>query len=448
MTRREWLTLVGRLGVIGAAAAVGIGSHAHAVTRPLASLNPLFLNVSPRPVASSRTEPRLVTNLLSRGNGSSSYGHDRYRKDATSSWGDFPSGTAGVTWGYNVDGGQWFEVTSTAGVLERVWASVSFQAVVGETYLVSFTVDSKTGTHLWNNAELTAATFTGGTTAVNNPSPGRYVLGGRCTVGGTCTVRMGIGTSNVNPNNATIRFSNVMVERVPEGTSYPGEYVRPGDQHVFNYTRSGSVASGAVGTPTHGTPYDVPRRSSVLVLGDSFANDPGDYPDWLRWHLRGKPIAVNGLGVAGNAIAAITSQIADGVSRLATSPTAVPYTLCLAHGGVNDVNGNRTLAQMQADRLAQIAAIEAAGMLPVLLTTSPLNASTAGQQTVMDGYNAWLKTLGYPLYDLFTDASDGNADFKSTWGSVDGVHPSSAFGAGFYTMGQRLADLIMLVGDR
>lgn len=409
------------------------------------ALPSLYLNVPPRPARLG--VPRIVTSLLGRGNGSTTFGYDRYRKHASSSWGDFPADTAAVTWGYDSDGGQWFQCASEAGVLMRVWASVSFTAVVGETYLVSVTVDSKTGTHVSNNMDLAGGpTFTGGVSAINDPAPGRYVLGGRCTAGGTCTVRLGIGTSNNNNNTSTIRFSNVMVERVPAGTTYPSEYVRPGDQKAFNFTRTGTVTSGAVGAATHGTPYTVSTSSSVLILGDSFANDPGDFPSWIRTLTQGMPVATCGLGVAGAAIAAITDQIAAEVARTSTSPAALPFSLCIAHGGVNDVNSNRTLAQMQTDRLAQIAAIKAAGMSPILLTCPPLNAATAGQQAVMDGYNAWLKTLSYPVYDLFADADDGNDDFKTSWGSGDGVHPGTAWGQGAHIMARRLTDMIFLAG--
>lgn len=446
MTRREWLTLVGRLGVIGAAAAVGLGTPARAQNRLVATLNPLYLNVSPRPVVSSRTAPRLVENLLSGGNGVV-FGYDRYYKGAGSDWGDFPTNTTSITWGYNADGGQWFEVATTTAGVNRVWAALSFTAVAGETYLLSFTVDSKTGSHANGNASLATGTFTGGTVLLNNPSPGRYALGGLCTVGGSIQVRLGIGVNSTNAADATIRYSNVMVERVPKGQTYPNEYVRPGDQQVFGYTRSSVVTSGLEGTPTVGSTYAIPTRSSVLVLGDSFANDATDFPGKLRIALRGKPIAVNFYGVAGARIDQITDQIASGQARQALTPTASPYTLCIAHGGVNDVAQGNTLATAQSRRLAQIAAVEAAGMRPILLTIPPYNPASAGQQTIIDGYNAWIKTLGYPLYDLYADANDGAGDFKASWDASDGVHPGSDSGEGYDIMGQRLADLIMLIGD-
>lgn len=101
---------------------------------------------------------------------------------------------------------------------------------------------------------------------------------GLCTAGGTIQVRLGIGVNSTNAADATIRYSNVMVERVPKGQTYPNEYVRPGDQQVFAYTRTSVVTSGLEGTPTIGSTYAIPTRSSVLVLGDSFANDATDFP--------------------------------------------------------------------------------------------------------------------------------------------------------------------------
>jgi hypothetical protein len=66
----------------------------------------------------------------------------------------------------------------------------------------------------------------------------------------------------------------------------------------------------------------------------------------------------------------------------------------------------------------------------------------------MDAFNAWTKTLGYPVYDLFSDATDGSSDFKTSWGSGDGVHPGQSWTDGSAIMGQRLADLLMLIGDK
>lgn len=446
MRRRDFLGLAGKLGVMGAASLVP--SWAHSVTRPAVPSHPLYLNASARPSLSTRQAPRLVENIMSGGNGVV-FGYDRYYKGTGSDWGDFPTNTPAITWGYTVDGGQWFECATTTAGVNRVWAALSFTAVAGETYFLSFTVDSKTGSHSNFNAALSTGTFTGGTVQVNNPSPGRYALGGLCTVGGAINVRLGIGTNSTNAADATIRYSNVMVERVPLGRTYPSEYVRPGDQQVFAYSRTSTITSGAESAVTVGSIYVVPRMSSVLVLGDSFANDPGlDFPWWIRKSLGNVPIAVNAYGVAGARIEEITTQIASGFARQATTPTASPYTVCIAHGGVNNIAQGKTLAEAQTYRVAQISAIEAAGMRPILVTIPPYNPASAGQQTSIDAYNTWLKTLGYPLYDLYADANDGSGDFKTLWASGDGVHPGTAYGQGAHIMGQRLADLIQMIGDR
>lgn len=74
------------------------------MARPSITLPSLYLNTRLRPVVSSRTAPRRVENLLV-GLNPINYGFERYYKNALSSWGDFPTDTANVTWGYNVDGG-------------------------------------------------------------------------------------------------------------------------------------------------------------------------------------------------------------------------------------------------------------------------------------------------------------------------------------------------------
>ena len=414
-----------------------------------AALTPfsLFVNTPPRASRLALTAPRLVENLLSGGNGAV-FGYDRYYKGTGSDFGDFPTNTPAITWGYNVDGGQWFEVATTAAGVTRAWAQLGFTAVAGETYLLSFTVDSKTGTHANGNVSLVTGTFTGGTTLLTNPSPGRYAVGGFCTVGGAIQVRMGIGVNSTNAADSTIRYSNIMVERLPKGRTYPNEYVRPGDQQVFAYTRTSTITSGAESAVTVGATYSISPRSSILVLGDSFANDATDFPGKLRISLRQYPIAVNFYGVPGARIEEITTQIASGFARQALTPTAAPYTMCIAHGGVNDVAQGKTLVSAQAARLEQIDAIKAKGMIPLLLTIPPYNAANAGQQTIIDSYNTWIKTLGYPLYDLYADANDGSGDFKTSWNASDGVHPGNGESEGYAIMGRRLANLIQLAGAR
>lgn len=451
ISRREWLALVGKLGVIGAAAAVGIGSPAHAISRVSVSLNPLFPHAGSRLRDSNLADPRLVENVMY-GFALGNYGYDRYYRGAASSWLDFPSNTPTITWGHNVDEAQWLQCATTAGVIEQSYAYVSYVCRGGNTYLFSVTVDSRTGTHTNGNISISGGTWDpGATLTVTNPDPGRYVVGGYCRSGGNIQFRIGVGTTAANPNNATMRFSNAMLERVPKGQTYPGEYVRPGDQHVFAYSRSGTVTTGLVSEPTLGPVHEVPRRSSVLVLGDSWCNDHptatpnhGDFPFQARRFLAGRNIAINAFGLSGGRIDQITAQIDQAIMR--ASPTAVPYRMCVAYGGGNDMAQGRTFEQLKDSRLLQLEAIRYANMYPVLVTIPTKNDATVGQRAVRAAYNEWLPTLGYPVYDVYADADNGSGDFKYYWGAADGVHPSNTYTGGASIAGKRLADLIMLVG--
>lgn len=451
ISRREWLTLVGRLGVIGAAAAVGLGTPARAQNRLVATLNPLYLNVSPRPFVSSRTEPRLVENVMK-------HTYKDYQDSSTGGdWTDFPDATAAITYGATTDGGQWFEFTSTAGGIQRVWTSMNIPMAINTKYIVSFTVDSKSGTiSAAGNANVSLQTVTAtGTTTIADPAVGRHSMVFTTTSAGTATIRFGIGVSANNNNTSTLRISNIMVECPrDQSRTYAYEYVNCREQRVFPYTYSTSLTGTLMAIPTVGDVYAIPARSSVLVIGDSFTNDPdvlptigGDFPYHMRRYLQGKSIAVNTRGVTGASIADITTQIATAFNETTVDSGAADYTLCIAEGGVNDVNGGRTLAQMQADKIAQIEAIEARGMKPVLVNVGVFESADASEASLIQSFNTWLATLGYPLYDLYADSSSGANAYKTSWGSGDGLHPGQAYSQGSDIIGQRLADLIMLIGD-
>lgn len=458
MTRREWLTLVGRLGVIGAAAAVGLGTPARAQNRPVATLNPLFLNASPRPVVSSRTAPRIVQNIMLPT-------LRKYYVNASTIWVESPSGSPNITWGYEVDGEQWFSCQTVAGVEERVMVWFTFGTIPGAKYIISWTVDSKTGTHTGtgNYNLIGPATFSG-TTLMSNIAVGRHAVVVTCTGGTAATLRLGIGTAASNSANATIRISNVQVEMVSanDARTYPYEYVTPGDQRAYNYTHTNTMNGSVVGTPTLGTAYDIPRNCSVLCIGDSLIDTfdtpitaPGQHGDAAYQSRRRLPLgkyAINTRGWPGARISEITTQLTGALAETQGASGAAPYTVCVAQGGVNDqILYDASLASMKADKLEQIAAIEAAGMLPVLVNIGAFGGSvtywTSGRQAIVDQYNAWLRTLGYPLYDLYADSNDGAGNMKASWGASDGLHPSVSWTGGQSIMGQRLADLIMLIGD-
>lgn len=428
---------------------------AHA-DRPTTALDAVLLNASPRPIHVTRTEPRIVENRMG-------IKYRDYRKNSTNNWGDSPSDSAQITWGYNVDGGQWFETCTLAAGQQQVYATFTIGVFRDEDLMISFTVDSKSGTIGGGiSGGLTGAPSASGTTTYTNPSVGRHGMKFHITsAAGVYTMRMGIGVGSANANDACIRYSNVMVERLPSGSQiYPSEYVNPGDARAFPYTMSATMSGTAVQVVTNGTPYPIPARSSVLVIGDSFTDEPysvpsgsswGDFPFQMRrLDYQGRSMAVTSRGVSGANIASITAQIASALAETTITAGVAPWTICIAEGGINDVLADRTLAQMQADKLAQIAAIEAAGMRPVLVGIAAWGGHaswTAGRQNVTDGYNAWLRTLGYPMYDVYADSTDGSGTLKTSWGSSDGLHPGGGLWQGSAIMGRRLGDLLMLVGE-
>lgn len=415
--------------------------------RPILS-NALYYNVPSRPGMSSRTNPRIVQNLLTKN-------LQTYTKAA--GWSQ-NAADGKYTWGGDVDGGQWVQFSAGAG--EQVFTTFTLALKVGQRYILSLTVDSKTGTLNARNFQITSAAQTG-TWELSNPALGRHVLAFTATSNLSVSLRIGIGTDAANTLASTLRVSNIQVEISSDKTrTYPYEYVQPNTTRAYNYTNVTSVATTLCGTPVLGTPYQIPTSSSVLIVGDSFTDtnpsldfggtEFGDFPFHMQRILPVARYAVNTRGVSGQTIAQITAQITAALTESVGSSGASNYGIVIAQGGINDmIIGARTLAQMQTDKLAQIEIIKAAGAVPVLVGIAAWDGYagwTAPFQTQTLAYNAWLKTLGYPMYDLYADSDDGTGTIKTAWGSSDGLHPGTGVSAGQAIMGQRLADLIQLIG--
>lgn len=372
-----------------------------------------------------------------------------YLKSASAYWLDFPTATALMLWGQTVDGSQSFTAT-TDGTTIRVWATLEHPVTLGKTYLLSFTVDSFSGTMVNNNVSFSIVATTG-TNTLNVTSTGRYVMVFTASASGTISIRMGIGTAGNGPTNASIKFSNVMIEK-HDTRVFPSEYVSAGHSRVFNYDYSVTIVGGKTAVETVGAKYSFPKQTSVLVIGDSFTNDSysiatarGDFP-WQMRVFNGDRFAISTFGVAGDQIAAITAQIASAMTSVRFDSRAAPYQVCLMEGGINDVIASRTLAQMQTDRLTQIAEALAYDLIPVLMTIAPYDPASAPQQTIIDDYNTWLKTLGYRYYDLYSHADDGAGNYKTIWGTPEGTHPGGGLMQGSEQIALKMLDLVSLIG--
>ena len=419
------------------------------ISRPTATLNPLFFNVPPHVPISQRTAPRIVQNLLTKN-------LQTYTKAA--GWSQNAADEK-YTWGGDVDGGQWVEFSAGAG--EQVFVTLTLSLKVGQRYILSLIVDSKTGTLDARNFQITTSGHSG-TWHLTNPDVGRHALVFTATSSGTTNLRIGIGTNVANTGAATLRISNVQAEiSTSSARDYPYEYVQPSTTRAYNYTNVTPMTGTLCGTPTLGEAYEIPRTSSVLVVGDSFSDSNpnldfggtefGDYPFHMQRMLPVGRFSVNTRAISGQTIAQITTQIENALTESVGSVGAAPYGVIIAQGGVNDmILSGRTLAQMQADKLAQIAVIEAAGAVPVLVGIAAWDGYvswTSDRQAQTIAYNAWLSTLGYPLYDIYTDSDDGTGTMKTSWGSSDGLHPGTGYAQGQFIIGRRLSALIQLIGD-
>lgn len=415
-----------------------------ASTRVAVSRQDYFHGTALRPRLSNAA--RIVTNAMS----------PTYRTYNMASWGEFPANDPDslIAWGGDVDGSQSFTIT-TNGVTLRVWASFNHTIfAVGETYILSFEVESTDGTMVNDNVAVTGVAVSG-TSTVNAPAVGRHAIRFTTTATGTMTVRVGIGASGNGPANASIKCKNIMLERVYDDRTYPYEYVNASDSRAFDHTYSVAMSGTLLTTETVGSSVAVEPGCSVLVVGDSMTNDiytsgsqRGDFPYQMRNYI-GTKSAISTYGVSGETIAQTETQLTSAMSDNFADSRAVPWKVVILQGGTNDVNSGRTFAQMQADQLSRIALVESYGMIPVCVTVPPLDAATAGQQAVMDSYNSWLISYctdnGIACYDVNAHANDGSDNFKTSWGSADGIHPGTGYNQGATFMAQKLADLVCLL---
>ena len=174
-------------------------------------------------------------------------------------------------------------------------------------------------------------------------------------------------------------------------------------------------------------------KSSAVFLGHSFTSlgtdSDGDPTDigWVTWFsaLAGQRLTVaNRAGVGGNTYAQMLARVATAVT---------PYTpgWVFLDSPVNDIAAGNSLAQVQADFLAIVAAVAPARVVAYTATPSSLY-NTAGKLAVLDGYNAWLRALPaqstalYPRL-IVADVHDAVVDPTGTAFlaalTSDGTHP-------------------------
>lgn len=409
-----------------------------------ATPDPRFANVRTTPHKTPTNAPRVVRNMITAA-------HNDY---TAANWGESLAGSGSLQWGHPTDGGQWVSATTTGGATDRAYTVATFTGLVGERWIASFTVDSKTGTLAGDN--VTLGTCVSGVSSMNNPALGRNAIVVTLTTGGSCVMRFGNGTSSANPNASTIRISNIQLEKASTSRSYPYEYTRPGDQRAFPYTYTASLSGGTTGLVQNivqGTTFTVHYRHSVLVIGDSICNDVtlfgigGDFPSHAMrlLELAKKEYAVVTRCVSGSQLDANLTHLDSAFAEPVYSAGVLPWTTVVIEGGINDVSSFVTLAQLKARLLALNAQVRSYGARPVFMTIGPWNAATGAQQTIITAYNTWIKTLGVPVIDANYICNAGNDTFAAKCNAADGLHPGTALHEGGHWRGAALADILQLL---
>jgi hypothetical protein len=410
--------------------------NAHATT---SSTDPRFTNVLSKP-SFLRVEPTLVRNRMAQS----------LRVYSAANWVSGPVSSPFITWGGDVDSGDWFEINVNNSGNPYTYVTGGFAAQAGETWILSFTVDSKSGTFNASSVALVdgCVALANGNTATN-PPVGRQAYVWTLTTGGSsCHWRLGIGVVSFNSAVATARFSNVMLEKVTEsGRTYPYLYVPPGDTRVFNHTYTATLAGGAgLITNEVGPRLIIPANRSTLVVGDSICSDSLDFAYKAAYEL----VSRRNYGIAyrcanGDRLDQSLTRLHNAFAETGTVSGTVPWTTVAIESGINDVLQGADLATMQTRLLTLISAVREHNARPVLMTIGPWNAASGAQNTLITSYNTWIKSLGLPVLDKNLVCNNGSNLFATKCTSSDGLHPGGETYGGGQIIGQAFLDFLRVL---
>ena len=122
------------------------------------------------------------------------------------------------------------------------------------------------------------------------------------------------------------------------------------------------------------------------------------------------------------------------------------------HAITNDIAAGASLPTCEATATALANTILATGAIPCLATCLPRADFTGGQNTVKNGYNAWLLAGSLPagslVIDYTTDARLQNPN-DPDWFSPDHIHPTGVnsgtdIGGGYGVMGLHAAPVVLV----
>lgn len=294
----------------------------------------------------------------------------------------------------------------------------------------AFGANFTTVTGTWTNKTiaLTAAPTDGEQNAVTTAA-GRWCIVFQPS-STTMTMRLGIGC----PSNETVAVDDVLIIEDPfvfelaDQNDIPPEFVGAVPV-IIPYDNPCSLASNVITQSAYGTIKPYKRSDVVLFAGDSFGDGGSEYPTLIRDAYQ---IEAHNVHVPGARLDQIGTQIASYIASPSTNaPVNLTARVCVMNGGLNDLVADATLETMQSRVNANIAAVRAAGMIPVVVSVGPWKSHSswsAGQQTVTDNYNAWLLArtdiLTVDIYAPLEDPSTPDTILPAYEASE--AHPNSA----------------------
>jgi lysophospholipase L1-like esterase len=177
--------------------------------------------------------------------------------------------------------------------------------------------------------------------------------------------------------------------------------------------------------------------NSALIVGDSItaelsvhAGNQGNWP----YHLAANGFLFQNLGVASDKLVTnIEPTYATDLSNREASAN-----IAIIQGGVNDVQGADTAADIWTATKSMIDQANALSMSVIVINIMPWKSASTwstGEQTVTDAYNALLvansSSSNFTLVDAYTALEDpATADtLLPAYDSSDGLHPNAAGGA-------------------
>lgn len=331
-----------------------------------------------------------------------------------------------------------------AGVPRGFWAE-SVPVVAGKRYAVTCDVSGVVG--LWEAMAVYNGTATT-SGVVNSVKPISAVPAFSPCVAftavstGYVTVRVGVNINGTGADlNSVGTFSRLQVNEIPASRNVPDEWTFPLIPMMIGYERGYVVANGVLSKVLGSAKkYNYPDNN-ILIFGDSFGNDPTDWPQVIGLDLTQNAVYNNSLSgeTLAKAIADFSAESNlsphnnKGSNTIAIDNYVIRPKSCVIARGLNDISAGATASVVQS-RISELVSL-CAGMQNILILDIPpwkghVAWSTA-KEAVREGVNAWLESFCdgrrirlFKISDVLKDGTDA-AVLAAAYDSGDHLHPNA-----------------------